>query len=294
MNYKYKYLKYKIKNDYNQIGSNNIHKINTIDKIHNYNDIYSKESNCFTIFRKQNEGGNSQIDIKDNYVLRKTKNKEIDIYNKYIDFYKQLINPHFILLLDEKECLIKDSFRYHQIIEKYDNDLSKLRGNDNYNDHIHIQLGLSLYSLLNNCMCINDRKSENIFYSLDDYTLNYKINDKYYIYKTPIFIVNGDYKDCLNIDLTKCYITTVKDIHSMIQTISDVIVKKDITLVRDDTNIYKISDISNDNPLENISINIFNKKILSKIVELLTKHSTILNEPIPSEQYWDINNKIEK
>jgi len=89
MNYKYKYLKYKIKNDYNQIGGNNIHKINTIDKIDNYNDIYSNESKCFTTFKKQKEGGNSQIDIKDNYVLRKTKNKEIDIYNKYLHFYKQ-------------------------------------------------------------------------------------------------------------------------------------------------------------------------------------------------------------
>jgi len=282
MDYKLKYYKYKQKylNLVKQVGGQ-IHDDNRI----RIDEIYD-EKLCFKTFTKEKEGSNSLVQIKDNYVLRKSNSSEKDMYEMYQKFAIKKINPHVIILHIEKECNNPDElpYKYHQVLESYEGDLLDYKTNSNpeyesYKKFIKVQLLIGLFSLLNNNMCLGDRKMENIFYkkrkaSETPYKINYKIGTKYYTLSTPIFVVNADYFKCPDLvyDENK-KLSEVPYILRMIERICDIVEEGTINGARE-ISFKNISNVimTEDNFVNDSTKTVKQTKLILKlaIVKLLT------------------------
>jgi len=155
---------------------------------------------CFQTGIKMGEGGQSFVykDKEDENILIRT----IPIPKNWINIRNEIlvtdltnkICPNFPKTYKFTKC--NKNNLVHQIIEKFDGDISKIFKTEILNDNVcFLQILIAIYCLMKKGLRHNDIKEQNIlFKKFDDYLIiNYKLNNKIFTIKTKIFLVLTDF-----------------------------------------------------------------------------------------------------
>jgi hypothetical protein len=263
------------------------------DNFINPDQLYDKDD-CVILSGDLKEGGQSvnKMNMDNGYVLRQTVNDEWDTYRSVQQLVERCINPHFVKMYRQRKCKNERKnkrigYEYHQVLELFDGDLKSINTN---NTNIKIQLYTTIYSLVNNNMILIDRKPENIFYSVGDYSINYKLDGVQYTYLTDMFIVHGDYmirndcEDCKESTLIQSVPYLQKSVNSIFNLCYDVYSAVDM---ENGINRF-LEESGSELSISEVTI----KRLLTLLKKALKKllKSYIYNQD--DRVYWEIDKKI--